>query len=167
MTYLNKKGFAALVMLALATPALAGGAAAPAKPVSIEEVQKTQFVDAKGIAINGYDPVSFFKGQGKPGDARFAAKYHGATYLFATAANKASFTHNAAAYVPQYGGYCAYGTAVERKFRTQPETGTVIGGKLYFNKDKSVQAKWNENTAKYIKDANGNWAAVQKRDIDG
>lgn len=163
---LLRAAFAAGAIL-VAGPALAAGAAHADHAQSVAEVQKTQFVDEKGVAIRGYDPVSYFAGTGVAGAPQFASKYHGATYLFANAANKAKFDATPAAYVPQYGGYCAYGTAVGKKFKTDPATGTVVKGKLYFNKDKSVQETWNKDVPGYIVKANGNWPAVQKRDVDG
>lgn len=158
----------ACTVLGFSSAALADAAKpGAAKTQSIEDVKKTQFVDDKGIAIHGYDPVSFFAGAGKPGVEQFSSKYHGATYLFADAADKAKFDAKPEAYVPQFGGYCAYGTAVGKKFRTEPDTGTVVGGKLYFNKDKSIQATWNKDIPGYITKANNNWPAVKRRSVDG
>ena len=69
-------------------------------------------VDSKGVILKGYDVVAYFK-QGKPlkGNPAIESTYQGVTYLFASAANKADFDKDPAKYVPQYGGFCAYGVA--------------------------------------------------------
>ena len=69
-------------------------------------------VDEQGVILQGYDPVSFHRaGGGQAGDPKFQTKYHGAIYNFVSAANKAAFEANPAAYEPEYGGYCAYGVS--------------------------------------------------------
>ena len=67
-------------------------------------------VDSKGVILNGYDAVAFFK-QRKPvkGNPGIESTYQGATYLFASTADKADFDKDPAKYAPQYGGFCAYG----------------------------------------------------------
>lgn len=158
---------AALVAFALTGLIGAGSALAGSSPDALAQVQKAHFVDSDGVAIHGYDPVSYFKGQGAPGSRQFASRYEGATYLFASAENKALFDKSPAAYAPQYGGYCALGAAYGGKFRTDPSTGRVVQGKLYFNKNKSVSAEWSKDIAGYIQKADVKWPAVQQRDIDG
>jgi YHS domain len=68
---------------------------------------------ASGIAVGGYDPVAFFTdGKPTPGDPGVTSTYKGATYLFASKAHKAQFEANPEEYVPQFGGFCAYGAAL-------------------------------------------------------
>ena len=65
-------------------------------------------IDSKGVILMGYDAVAYFK-QGKPvkGNPGIESTYLGATYLFASTADKADFDKDSAKYVPQYGGFCA------------------------------------------------------------
>ena len=65
-------------------------------------------VDSKGVILKGCDAVAYFK-EGKPvkGNPAIESAYQGATYLFASAANKADFDKDPAKYVPRYGGFCA------------------------------------------------------------
>src|SRR4029453_7804178 len=67
---------------------------------------------ADKIAVGGYDPVAFFT-DSKPikGSPSIATRYQGATYLFAPTEHKSLFEGNPDKYVPQYGGFCAYGVA--------------------------------------------------------
>jgi YHS domain-containing protein len=81
----------------------------PAPKAKGNETTKVN-VDSKGVILKGYDAVAYFT-QGKPvkGDPAIKSTYHGATHLFASAADKAAFDKNPAKYVLQYGGFCAYG----------------------------------------------------------
>ena len=57
-------------------------------------------VDSKGVILYGYDAVAFFK-QRKPvkGNPGIESTYQGATYLFASTADKADFDKDPAKYV--------------------------------------------------------------------
>ena len=75
------------VILAVAMSVLvwAAGAAQgpPATPVN---------VDASGVAVRGYDPVAYFTdGKAVPGQAPFEFTWSGATWRFASAANRDAF----------------------------------------------------------------------------
>ena len=56
-------------------------------------------VDGSGLALKGYDPVSYFV-ENKPvkGRTEFTAQHEGATYRFASAANRDTFTAAPAKY---------------------------------------------------------------------
>lgn len=136
-----------------AAPAPAETALAGPQPV----ISILLMVDENGVAVNGYDPVSYFSGAPAPGDPAITSIVDGAEYRFASIENKAAFDAEPAAYQPQFGGYCAYGVAEGGKYRTDPTTGTVVNGKLYFNKDKSVQSRWNENREALIAKADAAW----------
>jgi YHS domain-containing protein len=89
-------------------------------------------VESKGVILKGYDAVACFT-QGKPvkGDPAIKSTYHGATYLFASKADKAAFDKNPAKYVLQYGGFCAYGVSVGVLSDIEGPGGFVHNGKLY------------------------------------
>lgn len=118
--------------------------------------------NAEGLAIGGYDPVSYFSGAPSAGDPAFVSTIDGATFRFASAANKAAFDADPSAYLPQYGGYCAYGASQGAKFPTIPETGTVVGGKLYFNKNLDVQKLWNKDQTGLIEKADALWPSIKE-----
>ena len=111
-------------------------------------------VDGKGVILKGYDAVAYFK-QGKPlkGNPAIESTYQGVTYLFASAADKADFDKDPAKYVPQYGGFCAYGVANGVLANTEsPNAFTVYKGKLYLcgNPDalKSFKTNIDDNIGK-------------------
>lgn len=96
---------------------------------------------ADGAAIHGYDPVAYFTEE-KPvkGDPAHSATYQGATWHFATAANREKFTAAPEKYVPQCGGYCAWAVANNYTASTDPDDWSVRDGKLYLNFSKLVRA---------------------------
>ena len=59
-------------------------------------------------------------------------------FLFASAANRDAFAAQPERYAPQFGGYCAYGTAAGYKVDTQPDAFAVVDGKLYLNQNTRV-----------------------------
>ncbi len=114
-----------------------------------------------GAAIRGYDPVAYFS-DGKPvkGAAQFTHQWKGATWRFASAANRERFAATPEKYAPQYGGYCAYGVAQGYTVAIDPAAWSVVEGKLYLNYSTSVQAKWKEDVPGYIRKADANWPAA-------
>lgn len=118
---------------------------------------------ASGIALNGYDPVAFFT-DGKPahGDPGVKSTYQGATYFFASKAHKARFDSDPEKYVPQFGGFCAYGVAVGALFPVDITTWQVRNGKLYLNLNPSVAAEFNKDPARFISKAEKNWPGLVK-----
>lgn len=113
-------------------------------------------------AIRGYDPVAYFT-ESKPvkGDPAYSYAYKDATWLFASAANRDAFKADPMKYMPQYGGYCAYGTSQGHKAPTEPEAWTIVDGKLYLNYNPKVKTKWSENQAKNIQAADEQWPKLK------
>lgn len=124
-------------------------------------------VDENDLAIKGYDPVAYFTAnhsiQGKP---EYSATYNNAIYHFASEENRNLFKADPEAYAPQYGGYCAFGVAMGKKFETDPQAWKIEDGKLYLNLDKKVQQRWLENTQGFIQDANSNWTTIKTVDAE-
>lgn len=115
-------------------------------------------------AINGYDPVAFFT-EAKPvkGNNAFAYKWKDATWYFASQKNLDAFKTQPEKYAPQYGGFCAYGTAEGHKAPTKPETWTVENNKLYFNYDMGVKKEWDKDRTGLIKKGDEAWPEVKKQ----
>lgn len=116
-------------------------------------------------AINGYDPVAFFTEQ-KPvmGSAAFAYQWKDATWQFASQQHLDSFKAAPDKYSPQYGGWCAYGTAEGHKAPTQADTWTVQDGKLYFNYNTDVKNTWDKDRPGLIKKADAAWPEVKSQE---
>ena len=115
-------------------------------------------VDSNGVILKGYDAVAYFT-QGKPvkGDPAIKSTYDGATYLFASAADKAVFDKNPAKYVPQYGGFCAYGVSVGVLSDIEGPGGFVHDGKLYVCGDEAAGKSFRSDLKRNIAKADANW----------
>ena len=114
--------------------------------------------------ISGYDPVSYFTG-GTPqrGSGYHVADYQGVTYAFASEENKETFEANPSKYAPAYGGWCAYGVAVGKKFVADPEVWKIVKGTLYLNLDRDIQSKWKKDIPGYIKTGDANWTEIRDK----
>ena len=121
-------------------------------------------VDSSGLALKGYDPVAYFT-EKKPvaGKPEFTAPHDGATYRFASAANRDAFAAAPEKYAPQYGGYCAFGMAAGYKAPIEPDAWTVVDGKLYLNYNRSVRSQWSSDVPGYVRKADANWPSVQSK----
>ena len=112
-------------------------------------------------AIQGYDPVSYHTGK-RPvrGNGHFLSEYEGATYMFSSKDNKKRFDKNPAKYAPAYGGFCAYGVSVGKKFIGDPEVWRIVDGKTYLNLDANVQDVWLKDVPGNIEAADDKWGGI-------
>ena len=126
-----------------------------------------QNLPSTGVAIEGYCPVAYFLAD-KPvkGGPEFASDHNGATYHFVSADAKALFDAEPEKYAPAYGGWCAFGMAVEDKFPIDPETFKIVDGRLMlFLKNPGVDALdlWNNgDEAELVRKADAHWRRVNR-----
>lgn len=115
-----------------------------------------------GVAIRGTDPVAYFT-EGRPvkGSSEFSAEWNGATWYFASAANRDTFLATPEAYAPQYGGFCAWAVAQGSTASTVPEAWQIVDGKLYLNYSLDVQKQWEGDIPGNIAKADRNWPGLQ------
>jgi hypothetical protein len=78
-----------------------------------------------------------------------------------SSSNRELFKTNPEKYIPQFGGYCAFGMSRGYKAETQPEAWTMVDGKLYLNYNKKVREEWNKNQVDFISKASSNWVKVK------
>jgi YHS domain-containing protein len=132
---------------------------------------QTDPVDKNGLAIGGYDVVAYFTAKkATKGDAKFSTKNNGATYNFASEKNLKAFKANPSKYLPQAGGYCAWGVSEKNtKFSINPETFKIVNGKLYlfFNGDYNgapfnTLTEWNKDEKKNLAAIDKNWTKLGK-----
>ena len=97
------------------------------------------------------------------GNGHHVAEANGVTYVFATDENKKAFVANPQKYLPQFGGYCAYGVSVSKKFVADPEQFDIVDGKLYLNLDAKIRSIWLKDTASRISDGNSNWKVIANK----
>ncbi|MBF7074118.1 YHS domain-containing protein [Glaciecola sp. MH2013] len=117
--------------------------------------------DANDVAIQGYDTVSYFTpGAPVKGSNDYTATYKNAIYKFSSEVNRDAFKANPAKYAPQYGGFCAFGVTMNRKFDTDPLAFKIVDDKLYLNLNTNVQQRWLTDVDGFINTAEGNWSGI-------
>jgi hypothetical protein len=143
-----------LALAALTIAGVAGAAGADSKPPFFN-------VDKQGVALHGYDVVSYFDGLAPvKGNPTIAYNFMGAIWRFSTADNRKKFAQARTKYLPQYGGYCAKGVSEKKLVDVDPLAYKIVDGKLYLNYDKSVQKTWEEDIPGRIAQANANWPTL-------
>jgi len=130
------------------------------------------FIDEHNVAISGYDAVSYFtQNKAVKGTEEFKVTFDNASFLFSSKENKVLFEKDPMKYMPQYGGFCAFGLGAKNmKFPTNPETFEVVDGKLFlfFNdmyKGKKMNTKmmWDKEQTKTHKLADANWSKMMEK----
>ncbi|PQJ21857.1 YHS domain-containing (seleno)protein [Tenacibaculum sp. SG-28] len=131
------------------------------------QAQTLDYNIKNGFLANGYDLVSYFTAQ-KPvkGSSQYTYNYNGIPLQFSSQENLRLFLKNPTAYLPQYGGYCAYAIAVKKiKMKIDPETYEIRAGKLYL-----FYNAWFSNTLndwlagdvlQYQRQADANWKQLK------
>lgn len=131
-----------------------------------ESARLKSFNVKKSLAIEGYDPVSYFQGNPLEGKSNISSKFKGITYYFASNANKTKFEKDPVAYEPQYGGWCAYAIGDSgEKVKIDPETYKIIDNKLYLFYNfwgTNTLELWNEKEAELHKKADNNWKKISQ-----
>ncbi len=118
----------------------------------------------KNVAIQGYDAVSYFTdNKAVKGNAAIKSTVDGVVYNFSTVENKALFDKNPINYLPQYGGYCAYGVSEGHKAPIDPESFSIIDGKLYLNYNLKVKDMWSKNLEERVSNGDKNWEQINSK----
>ena len=153
-----------LIKTTLAAFAVASllGVAAPAHAVDEINAVPGLSIVGKPLALHGYDPVAYFTA-GKPtrGSDKIVAVHDGVAYRFASAAHKAAFEKDPAKYVPAYGGFCAFGVSVGKKFDGDPNLWKIEDGKLYLNLNEEIYATFLKDLDGNIEKADTNWTKIE------
>jgi len=123
-------------------------------------------IDEDGIALRGYDPVSYhLSGEPLQGSSRYSAVYSAARFLFDSSENRERFLASPERYVPAYGGFCSYGVRVGKKFDGDPLVWRLVGGRLYLQLDHGTQRVWIKDMQKNITVADKLWPSVQSQGL--
>lgn len=158
----NRSKRSVLALLATAAMAIA---LAPTSSFAYDETSPASInVSTAGVALQGFDPVSYFGGSAPTkGNASISAQHDGATYYFASTANRDKFKSAPAKYAPQYGGFCAMGVALGKKLDVDPNAYRVVNDKLYLNVNKDVQKRWLDDVPGNIATAEKSWPTLKDK----
>lgn len=118
-----------------------------------------------GVAIDGYDPVSYFGAGPLKGKSALSYNYDGIIYHFANQENLDKFKANPAQYEPVWGGWCGHAMAVRgEKVTINPKCYKIVNGRnvLFF---KTVYANALTNWEKEIQNTPENTLMTQGDDF--
>lgn len=108
------------------------GLAAPLPARAASLVESIVADPLTGVALEGYDPVSYFLGPDPVlGSSDFTYAWGGVPWYFASEANRDVFARNPEIYAPQYGGHCL--TSLSRGYLSdgKPRLYAIKQMKLY------------------------------------
>ncbi len=125
-----------------------------------------------GLALGGYDPVSYFEGGGPvKGQASISLECEGALYRFANAESRSLFEREPERFEPAFGGWCAWAMLQGEKVEVDPLRYRIVEGKLLLFYDGfwgDTLKKWMEKSARdgeanLLREATGKWAAIESK----
>lgn len=108
-------------------------------------------LDGQGLALAGYDPVSYFEPSGPvKGKQVLELEYKGAHYCFASAEHRAQFEADPERYLPVCGGWCAWAMLEGDRVEVNPKSYKIYNGKLLLFYDGfwgDTRKQWKEKCA--------------------
>ncbi|WP_428675037.1 YHS domain-containing (seleno)protein [Roseibium sp.] len=114
------------------------------------------------LGMHGIDPVSMFHGETPSlGDAVHTSEYDNVDYYFATAETKQRFDADPDAYLPQFGGFCAFGIYVGKKLDGDVRYADIVDGKLYLFVNAAIFEKYLEKKDEVIAGALAKWPEIR------
>ena len=147
----------ALALLAV----LAAGSATPLRA----QEKLLLNADKNGLALQGYDPVSYFGPEGpRKGSADFTATHQGVSYRFVSAENRDRFAMEPDRYAPQFGGYCGWAASRDYLAPIDPEAFTIMDGRLILQYSRKVLEMWQQDPRARLTLADKNWPGLVERE---
>ncbi len=130
-------------------------------------LRQKQYNLENNVAIQGYDPVSYFlQGKAVKGSKDLAVYHQGVIYYFSSQANKDAFKKSPDQYEPQYGGWCAYAMGAKgEKVEVDPKTFKIVAGKLYLFYNRFLNntlTDWNKDESNLKQNADMNWLKLYR-----
>lgn len=155
---LSLSAVALTVTLALISPAMAA-----------DEYNVSNGITLTGnpLGLHGVDPVSMFDGEApRIGDAVYTTAHDGVDYYFATQEAQQSFDADPGAYLPQFGGFCAFGVYKGKKLDGDVRYADIVDGKLYLFVNAAIFEKYLENKEEVLAVAHDTWPGIRTTPVD-
>jgi hypothetical protein len=146
--------------LALATGLGLGGILAPLSGRAAGDIEVNAHT---GLAISGFDPLSYFVDRkplmGQPG---LELSLGGTIWQFRNPGNRAAFAAHPEVYMPRFGGYDPVAIARGASVPGHPLFWAVVGERLYLFYDASARAAFLADPGRVIAAATRKWPAVAR-----
>lgn len=120
-------------------------------------------IDPNGVAIGGYDPISYFEGAPSRGDAAHAARYGGATYWFTSEEHRAKFERSPSEFAPSFGGFCGYAASIGVFAPVDPNIYLVQHGRLVLQHTAEALRLYRQDPEGSLLRADANWPRLVER----
>jgi len=115
-----------------------------------------------GLAINGFDPVSYrLGGQPAAGQAEHELIHGGIVWRFASEANLRAFEDAPDVYAPAFAGFDPTGVANGVAVDSDPNLFAIVGSRLFLFRSAENRQHFLQNTELMAK-ADSRWASVQR-----
>ena len=133
--------------------------------VFVQERAPTSYVSGPDdLAIQGYDTVAYFvENRAVTGNRAFTHSWHEATWQFASAENRDMFVAEPHRYAPQFGGFCSLGAGMGKLVHADPETWTIVSGKLYLQFNSEARDEWRQDIGGNMAKAEGAWSELNRK----
>ncbi len=136
-----------------------------AQDQSSDGIRRKNFaVDSSGLALQGYDPISYWTGNPTKGFSKYSFQYKGVTYHFVNIENQTQFSKSPEKYEPEFGGWCAYAIGKNaEKVEINPKRFKISENKLYLFYDGffgDTLKPWNEDEKSLKDKAYQNWSKI-------
>ena len=118
--------------------------------------------DSDGIALKGYDVLSYLDKAPEKGTKLHASDYGGVTWWFTTEEHRKVFAAAPESFVPEYGGFCAYSVGREIAATADPLVYALSGGKLFLFFDPAVKTVWEQERPGSLTNADRNWPKLHR-----
>ena len=118
--------------------------------------------DSDGVALKGYDVISFLEKEPEKGAKLHASDYGGVTWWFTTEEHRRMFAAEPERFVPEYGGFCAYSVGRGIAASADPRVYAMSGGKLYLFFDPAVKTVWEQERRASLANADRNWPKLHR-----
>jgi hypothetical protein len=118
--------------------------------------------DGEGVAMQGYDVLSYLNRRVEKGSKDFAFEHGGVKWLFANAGNRDEFGKDPERYMPEYGGFCAYSVSRGYPVTADPRVSLIRNSKLYVFFDNAARLVWEQDEAAAMRAADRNWPRLRR-----
>lgn len=119
--------------------------------------------DQTGLALNGYDPLTYFMVDGpRPGSRDQEIVWAGVAWRFSSPANRVAFERNPTAFAPRIGGYDAEAASRGLIVDANPAIYLVRSGRLYLFRNDANRARFLADEALAGR-AEEQWSVLSRR----
>ncbi len=130
-----------------------------------QETAPRPYVSGPGdIAIQGFDTVAYFvDNRAVKGSGAFTHPWREATWQFVSAENRDLFATEPDRYAPQFGGFCSLGVGMDMFVHADPESWTIVDGKLYMQYNSDARDKWRADIESNLAKAEEVWSERSRK----